>query len=395
MPITDAFARADARTRIQWAIGAGAVLVALLGIAIVALSFRPSRFRCPPGTVLTWTITTTSTEILPDKREGVPSVGSASFQVIGLSRDGEVALIGPDATGRERLSLMHIAEDGATQLMDAAGREQEGGRAVGLVDLALFPLPASPGDQVWEPTVSWAVLPEGRQNLQAKVRRSKASRHPEFSLKPLASALEWTDARGLYRQVRDLAVTYRFDPGVGAVDQAQLKMLYASEEPAPAAKRTWRVVVDLVLTERRTVDDDSATLAEAVRACAAAQEAQAGVGGEPLRAEARRRLQQASVGPQRLRALVGRLLDDLARPAPPPASTGWFLRVAVGPEAQHAAATQLASTLQAAQVPARTAPAGPGRVQVVVGPLPTRDTALMERVRFRFPHLKPVWQEGL
>jgi hypothetical protein len=69
--------------------------------------------------------------------------------------------------------------------------------------------------------------------------------------------------------------------------------------------------------------------------------------------------------------------------------------VAVGPEAQHAAATQLAATLQAAQVPARTAPAGPGRVQVVVGPLPTRDTALMERVRFRFPHLKPVWQEGL
>ena len=395
MAVTDSFARADTRTRIQWAVGVAAVLLALVGIAVVALSFRPSRFHCPPGTVLNWTATTTSTEVLPDKREGQPAVATSTFSLIGLGREGQVALLGADQTGRERLSLLRIAEDGAVQMLDAAGREQEGGRAIGLIDLALFPLPASPGDQVWEPEVSWAVLPEGRQNLQAKVRRAKASRHPEFVLKPLASAIEWTDARGLYRQVRDLSVTYRFDPGIGAVDQATFKMLYSTEEAAPAVKRTWRVVVDVVLASKERVDDDAVALAEGARACAAAQEAQSGVGGEPLRAEARRRLQVASVGPTRLRALVSRLLDDLARPAPPVTSVGWYLRVAVGPDGQREGAERLAADLRTTQVPARVAPAGSGRLQVVLGPVPTRDAALMERVRFRYPHLKPVWQEGL
>jgi hypothetical protein len=395
MSLTDSFARADARTRIQWAVGIGAVLVALIGIAVVALSFRPSRFSCPPGTVLTWTTTTTSIELLGDKREGVPAVARSSFTVMGLGPEGHVALVGPDATGRERLSLLHIAEDGAVQMMDAAGREQEGGRAIGLVDLALFPLPASPGDQVWEPEVSWAVLPEGRQALQAKVRRAKASRHPEFSLKPLANAIEWTDPRGLYRQVRDLSVVYRFEPGIGAVDQATMKMLYVVEEPPPGAKRTWRVTVDVVLEPRERVEDEPQALLEAARACAAAQESQAGAGGEALRSEARRRLQQAGVGPARLRALMARLLDDLARPAPAPTSSGWYLRLAVGPEAQRDGAEHMAATARAAQLPARVVAAGPGRIQVLVGPLTTRDAAFLERVRFRFPHLKPVWQEGL
>jgi hypothetical protein len=394
MAFTDTFRRADTRTRVQWAVAVGAILLALVGIAVVALSFRPSRFQCPPGTVLSWTVTTTTTEILPDRREGVPAVGQTTLQIIGLGDEGQVALVGPDAAGRERLSLLRIAEDGAVQHLDAAGREQEGGRAIGLLDLALFPLPESPGDQTWEPSVSWAVLPEGRQNLQAKVWRKKASRHPEFELKPALGAIEWTDARGLYRQVRDLVVNYHFDPGLGAVDQATLRMSYAVEEPPPGTKRTWRVVVAMTLAGRQRVDDDPASLLEAARACAAAQEAQAGAGGEALRQDARRRLQQASVGPARLRSLAGALLDDLARPAPARAASGWYLRLANGPEAQRAAAEQLAVTARAANLPAEVALAGPGRVQVLLGPWPTRDSALMERVRFRFPHLKPVWQEG-
>lgn len=407
MAITDAFARADTRTRIQWAVGVGAVLLCLVGLAVVALSFRPSRFSCPPGTVITWSLTTTSAEVTfermrdPDRpgrekireKEGPPSVSTASLVMIGLGQEGQVVVIGPDAAGRDRLSLLRIAEDGAVQLLDAAGREQEGGRAIGLLDLALFPLPASPGDQVWEPEVSWAVLPEGRQALQAKVRRAKASRHPEFQLKPQNPAIEWTDDRGLYRQVRDLTVTYRFEPGVGVVDQASIRMLYALEEPAPGGKRTWRVTVDVALVERTKADDEPAALVEAARACASAQESQAGVGGEPLRAEARRRLQQAGVGPERLRNLVARLVDDLARPAPPMAA-GWNLRLAVGPEAHRADAERLAAQARSAQLPARVVGAGPGRVQVLVGPLATRDAVLMERARFRFPHLKPVWQEG-
>ena len=107
------------------------------------------------------------------------------------------------------------------------------------------------------------------------------------------------------------------------------------------------------------------------------------------------RLQQAGVGPARLRALMARLLDDLARPAPAPASSGWYLRLAVGPEAQREGAEHLAASARAAQLPARVVSAGSGRIQVLVGPLTTRDAAFLERVRFRFPHLKPVWQEGL
>lgn len=379
----------------------GVVLACIAGITAFALSFRPSRFRLDPGTVLIYHMVTTTTEISSDNREGRPYSDERTIAMVGIGADNEIALLAEEARGRDRISLHRIDSDGTATLLDAAARPVGGSRAIGLFDLNLLALPPSATEQSWDVQLTYAVMPPAKQLVQARAKRSKSSSNPEFQLK--LPALEWLDAgngAGGYRQIKDLLVTYRFRNSQHAVDQVRLQATYAVEQPEPAAKRRFRIVTTLELIDRDVLDEDPQHLRNAALACAAASEAlnDPEIGSQRRRALAAD-LRGADTAIARLRQLTDRLAGEVLRQplanklAPPRASLHYAIQVAIGPEAQKAQAEQYARTLIASGFTARVEPANAGNLRVMVGPFADKNAEVLDRLQRAFPYLKPLWIE--
>ena len=381
----------------------GVVLAGIAGLTAFALSFRPSRFRLDPGTVLVYHLVTTTTEISGDNREGRPTSDERTIALIGIGPDNELALLAEEARGRDRISLHRVDSDGTATLLDAAARPISGSRAIGLFDLNLLALPPSATEQSWDVQLTYAVMPRAKQLVQARAKRSKSSSNPEFQLK--LPALEWLDASpgggGGYRQIKDLLVTYRFRNSQHAVDQMRLQATYAVEQPEPAAKRRFRMVTTMELIDRDVLDEDPQHLRDAALACAAASEALSDptIPGERRRALAGE-LRGADTAVARLRQLIDRLANEVLRQpvasklatVRPPTMT-FAIQVAIGPESHKAQAEQYARTLIASGFTARVEPANAGNLRVTVGPFAEKNPQALERLQRAFPYLKPLWIE--
>ncbi len=377
----------------------GAVILAgIAGVTFFVLSFRPSRFRLDPGQVLLYRLTTTSTELAADNREGRPLTEAKDLVLLGIGPDNLVALLAEDVRGRDRLSLHKIETDGTAVLLDAAGRPTTGSRAIGIFDLNLFVLPPSATEQSWDAQLTYGLLPPAKQLIQVKVRRSESKSNPQFQLKPPAS-LEWL-ADGTYRQVKDLQATYHFRTSLHAVDKADLKCTWSIELPTGGVRR-YRVTANLELVDTATLDDDPLRLRAVAMDCAAATEALGDSDiGTTRRQALAANLRTADTGATRLRQLADRLSVEVLRP---PAVSANFakppgrrvqIQVAIGPEQQKAQAEQLAKTLVAGGFQGRIEPAAPGMLRVVVGPLIERDPQILDRLQRAFPYLKPLWIEA-
>jgi hypothetical protein len=379
----------------------GAVLLAgCAGIAAFALSFRASKFSIEPGQVLVYRLSTTTTEIGTDHREGRPQTDERIIALIGIGLGNEAALLAEESRGRDRLSLHRFEPDGSNVLLDAAARPTSGSRAIGIFDFNLFALPPAASDQAWEAQITYGLLPPAKQLVQARVRRSQSKSNPEFQLKP-PGTLEWVD-QGTYRQVRDLQATYRFKNSLNTVDQATIKCVWSTEQPQPANTRRWRMVTVVELIDNDTLNEDPVRLRAVAVDCAAAGEA---LNDTQIAPERRRTLgaslRTADTAVARLRQLADRLaVEVLRQPAVQPLqvrapSQRHQLQVAIGPENQKEQAEQLARTLLAGGFTARVEPAPAGRLRVVVGPYADKDAAILERLQLSYPYLKPLWIEAL
>ena len=376
----------------------GAVILAgIAGVTFFVLSFRPSHFRLDPGHVLLYRLTTTSTELAADNREGRPTSETKELVLIGIGPDNLVALLAEDVRGRDRLSLHKIEIDGTAVLLDAAGRPTTGSRAIGIFDLNLFVLPLSATEQSWDAQLTYGLLPPAKQLIQAKARRSESKSNPQFQLKPPAS-LEWL-VDGTYRQVKDLQATYHFRTSLHAVDKADLKCTWSIE--LPTGIRRYRVTANLELVDTATLDDDPLRLRAVAMDCAAATEAlgDSDIGTSRRQALAAN-LRTADTGATRLRQLADRLSVDVLRQPTvnanfaKPTGRRVQIQVAIGPEQQKAQAEQLAKTLIAGGFQGRIEPAAPGMLRVVVGPLAEKDPQVLDRLQRAFPYLKPLWIEA-
>ncbi len=391
--------RADLKQVTTLVVIGAVILAGLAGIAAFALSFRPSHFALPPGHVLVYKLTTTSTEIAADRREGRPVTDEQVIMLIGTAHDNEVALLAEEARGRDRLSRHRIESDGSATTIDAAGRPAGTSRAIGIFDLNLFALPPSAAEQAWDASVTYGVLPAGKQLVQARARRSQSKANPEFQLR-LPGSLEWP-AGGTYRQIRDLVATYRFRTGLGAVDQGRITCTWSVEQLPPATQRRWRIETNIELMDADGMDEDPVRLHDLVRDCAAAGEAlgDPAIGGERRRALAAD-LRTASTGIARLRRLADRLAQEVLRvpaisaeSAAKPAGRRYRIQTGIGPESQRAQAEQFARTLIASGFTAQVEPAAAGRLRVVVGPFADKDPEILARLERAFPYIKPLWIE--
>jgi len=400
MPATRRFQRdrTDFKQVTTLLVVGGVVLAGIAGVTAFALSFRPSRFRLDPGTVLVYQVVTITTEISSDNREGRPVSDQRTIAIVGVGPDNEVALLAEEARGRDLISLHHIDPDGTATLLDAAARPTGGSRAIGLFDLNLLALPPSATEQSWDVQLTYAALPPAKQLVQAKAKRSKSSSNPEFQLK--LPSMEWNGPGG-YRQIKDLLVTYRFKNSQHAVDQVRLQAMFAIEQPPPTNKRRFRIVTTLELIDRDVLDEDPAHLRAAALACAAATEALT----DPSIASERRRtlandLRGADTAVTRLRQLSDRLAGEVLRQPLATQQTliranalRYAIQVAIGPESHKAQAEQYARTLVASGFTAQVEPANAGNLRVVVGPFVDKNPEVLERLQRAFPYLKPLWIE--
>ena len=376
----------------------GVVLACIAGVTAFALSFRPSKFRLDPGTVLIYHLVTTTTEISGDNREGRPLVEERTIALVGIGPENEIAFLAEESRGRDLISLHRIDADGTATLLDAAARPTGGSRAIGLFDLNLFALPPSATEQSWDVQLTYAALPPAKQLVQARAKRSKSSSNPEFQLR--LPSMEWPGPGG-YRQIKDLLVTYHFKNSQQAVDQARLQGTFAIEQPEPVNRRRFRIVTTVELIDRDTLDEDPLRLRSAALACAAATEA---LTDQSIGAERRRALSAdlrgADTAVARLRQLSDRLASEVLRQpvATPqsqirPAALHYAIQVAIGPESQKAQAEQYARTLVASGFTARVEPANAGNLRVTVGPFADKNPEVLERLQRAFPYLKPLWIE--
>lgn len=382
------------RLAAQIAVGACA-LAAILGVSIFALSMRPSKLRIEPGELVRWRLIQTTSPLNALGKPESPTSVEQEVVLIGTHAN-EGVLIGKDLNGRDLASLLQFEDNGAATLLDAAGRGIDGGRAVGLFDFNLMPLP--PGnEQAWNVSVSWAFPPPAKRTLQARVHRMKAGSKPEFQLKPEgANAVEWL-VDGTYRQVRDLVLTYRFHGGEKIWDRALMKCQWAIERPAPALPMRWQVETSLELIETRDLGEDPGSLRQAAMAIIEAQDLLNAGGGGRVAAIANR-LEEETVGEPRLRALASRLGTALRRlPSSQPvgrtSASTWVLACGELGNNERNKAELLVSHLMNAGFPAFLAPGEGGRLRVLAGPWPTQDNAIAARLAARFPYLHPTWRE--
>ncbi|MCK6489023.1 MAG: SPOR domain-containing protein [Planctomycetes bacterium] len=368
-------------------------IVLLVGVAAWVLSLRPLTFRIDPGQVASWRLATTSAELGADGKPGPERTDERTLVLIGLGPANEAALVVEPLRLGEGLSLLRFEDTGTCTLLDPAGRPLDGGKAVGVFDFNLLPLP--PGsEQSWWASVSWAAVPPAKRTAQARVRRLRTGatgRHSEFQLK-LPGSIEWIENGG-YRQFRDVVANWRFAAGRHLPEEAEIRLV-AGSETAKAPRRV-QVAARLRLADDRDCDDEPARLREAALACAEAQELLR-TGGGPRARTVVERLRSVTVNEPRLRALSAALAEALAAARPRPAGDGeaaaqWALVAAAGGDQERERAERLVHLLTAQGFPAWLQ-AGAGRqLKVLVGPFPARDEAQLQRLVARFPYLRPSW----
>jgi hypothetical protein len=395
----------DPRTIISYAILGGAFLAFVVGVGVLILSLMPSTWALTPGEVVTYRLRTTWAEQIVDGRKPKygPEAGEDSeAHLIALDGSGLVAWLAP-VQRVDRIMLLMLGRDGSVARVDAAQRPRSGSMASGLFDPSLCPLPDQGSDQTWEVTVPFGLLPDEHRLLQCKVRRSRSSTNPEFTLKPEAPTVEWLE-RGTYRQLRDFQMVYRFHGRHHRIDQAVASGLLTIEIPSPGTWRRYRVETRVELARSEQTPSVEA-LRQASFFCVMAQDVLEGRLPGMRRDVLARELRATSSGVPRLQALAMNLADRLqgrvvaANDAPRIAGEPrgkpvevWWLRVAVAPSA--AEAERIAQALRKLNRKPALHP-GSGLVAVDLGPFPSADPRLLAEVRKAMasvaPKARPEW----
>lgn len=232
------------RPGVWLAIVLGGVLIT--GICAFILAFQPCRFEVPPGRELVWTLSVSSAELAADGSAGPPRTSGHRLALLGIGPGpGDAAMIaGPEDGVPAQIDLVAFGVDGSSGRLDKDGRRQEGGALVAGFDFSLLPLPAGT-EQEWRPEVVWAALPVGKRNVACTVKRTRSGVRPEFRCE-FPTSVEWLDpASGLYRQVRGLVATWRFDALRGVPLSAEIRFRIFDEQPLPAGRRGREVILRL------------------------------------------------------------------------------------------------------------------------------------------------------
>jgi hypothetical protein len=223
-------------------------VLAVLGVVAFLMALRPCRFEVPVGQEIAYDLTTISADLRPDGSRGPETTTTRRLTLVGTA-PGEVCQVVAGTDGRPgELALLSLGTDGvAKRLAGPELKQQPVGRAAGYFDLNLMPLPAGT-EQAWDAQVSWAVLPQQKAILTAKVKRTRSGAAPEFRLS-FAAPIEWPEPRnaGRYVKFRDVVCTYRFNTVSGRYESAELKFVFEQELPEgdPQARRVKAVSVRL------------------------------------------------------------------------------------------------------------------------------------------------------
>jgi len=377
-----------------------AVLAAIIGCWAFFVSLRPCRLRFEPGTLVDYALRTEWSEIRDDGSIAPPRVREQRISLVCIGDGNEVALVAPGHERGEQVTLMNFAPDGTARRLNDEHLADEG-KTLGFFDFNLLPLPAG-SEQNWNVSLVYALLPPGKRQVMARVKRRSNSARPEFELK--LPTVEWVEA-DRYRQVKNLTCNYRFDTARGVVERAVVKCDTGIERDD--GRHCFRITVTLELVSVDRIGGGTAALRDLALATAAADDAVARRHRERL-APLIERLGRSGVAVPGLRAVADRLRIEAAggdqlpvRPAPPPtpkavsaallpAAGTWTLQVASAPAARRADAERLAGKLGAAGLPAQVAASGK-HVVVRVGPFATRDQLVFDRVR-RSSGVLPIWR---
>ena len=383
----------------------GAILAAIIGCYAFFVSLRPCRLHFEPGTLVDYALRTEWSEIRADGSIAPPRVREQRISLVCIGDGNEVALVAPGHERGEQVTLMNFGTDGTARRVSDEHLADEG-TTLGFFDFNLLPLPAG-SEQNWNVSLVYALLPPGKRQVMARVKRRSNSSRPEFELK--LPTIEWVEAER-YRQVKNLTCNYRFDTARGVIERAVVKCDTGVERDDGSHRFRISVTLDLIGVDR--IGGATAALRDLALATAEADDASARHRLERL-ASLSERLGRASVQVPALRVIADRLRHEAAgggppiaraapprRPAPParpdaalmpPAAPGqWTLQVASAPAARRAEAERLADKLGAAGLPAHVAASGK-HVVVRVGPFPARDPAVFERVK-RSAGMVPLWR---
>lgn len=340
------------------------VVAAIVGIWLFVISLRPCRLRLEPGTLVDYQLRTEWAEISEDGTLAPPRVREQRITLACIGDGNEVALVAPDHEQGDQVTLMAFAPDGTARRFDDE-RLLDEGKALGFFDFNLLPLP--PGsEQAWNVSLVYALLPPGKRQVMARVKRRSNSAKPEFELK--LPTIEWVENER-YRQVKNLTCSYRFDGSRGVVDRATVRCDTGVERDD--GRRRFRVTATLELVAIDRAGPRTTALRDLAVATDAAERALVARRTERL-APLLERLATADAPPA-LRAVVARLRADVEAAQRPPVR--WALQVDARAKAD---AERLAARLAAAGLPAR-AGGNAGR-SVRIGPFQEPDEALRARV---------------
>jgi len=372
----------------------GALLIMLLAGAIGVLFFlmamAPCRVELAPGALARYQL---RTEIAPLEAGAAPTrVEEQELTLLCLRDDQQVALVSPGERGtRDELTLLKLDRDGSVRRFDGAMRLLETGKAIGFFDFNLLPLPRGL-DQSWRVELVYAVPPPGKRRVVGQVRRIANGVDPIFELR--LPTIEWVERGGRerYCQIKDLVCRYRYDSHDQIVDQARLRFIAGVEDDdAPEGARYRRVSISLEGELARSGRGDAVALHDL---------AVAAVGTQTLLEDGRRRglgpliqrlRNSADQAPPELAQVIERLLREAELQAPPPgAERSWAVQILSVRGARRAAAENVARELVADGWPAFVALHGQ-RAVLRVGPYAEQDSAIMQRLRERFPRERPIW----
>jgi hypothetical protein len=343
---------------------AAAAVVLLGGLAAVAFVFKPVSLELRPGEVLQYRMTVSMADLGPDGKALPARSEDRVLWIVGLN-DGEAAVASGGAAV-DRVDLVRLDGDGRYRLLDAAGRPQDTGPALGLFDLNLLRLPTDQAARAGRVTVVHALLPAGRNEVQATVKRTKAGPTSEYLLR-FPDAVEWIAGDGRYRRLHKLTCSFAVE-GIGGHVKRAVVAAGLQVEPAgdgPIARRQWECRLELVESSV-TGEDPRRLRAAAARIAALAAGYRAPEAADGLRSD--------PVALEPLRQGAAAALARLSRPVEARPS-GWWLAVrAADPETGR----RIAAAARGAGLAARTVPAG-----VLLGPWPEQDPNLVARVRQR------------
>jgi hypothetical protein len=367
-------------------------VVAALGLAgaglyafIVAL--RPSRVHFEAGEVVSYRLHSSVSELQNDGTEGPPSTQDRDIVLIGIDSDNDVVLLCGSPI-QDEAELMNISANGSAFVLDAAMRPGEAGKALGLFDFNLLPLPLST-EQSWNVDLLYAALPSNKRLVQGRVKRLRSGADPEFQLK-LPTSVEWIDQDGFYEQLRDMISTYRFNAARSLVDSAHLTCIKGLERAD--GRHRYSVRIDLTLqTISRSSDDPHEVRDLALAVC----EAQSALehGSTARFPSLATRMQAANVQDLRLRSLVRQLCDSMrnpVRPTPPSAPSLWAVKLGSCSADQRGAADAFVRSLARDGLRAWVSQAGDTLV-VLVGPYYQQDPALLATLSQRYPRQLACW----